>query len=165
MIGRTGGEKKQKRGMVSADSAHLSPPMCGGKDESMSQKFGDQLSGGRSMSQNFGVRFGHNLVSEMTVYCINLQRLRHLCTESAHCLVTLTHSLCVPTCALLSAQSDSNILRRLEIPFNELFTVQLVYFTHLRSVKSSYDLSLRTQLWFLVLCSTRERPTQQRVSC
>ena len=89
----------------------------------------------------------------------------NLCTESAHCLVTLTHPLCVPTCALLSAQSDSNILRRLEIPFNELFTVQLVYFTHLRSVKFSCDLSLRTQLWFLVLCSTRERPTQQRVSC
>ena len=29
-------------------------------------------------------------------------------------LVTLTHLLCVSTCALLSAQSDSNILRRLE---------------------------------------------------
>ena len=63
-------------------SAHLSPLMCGGKDESMSQKFGDQLSGGRSMSQNFGVRFGHNLVSEMAIYSMQLHGLQYVIRSS-----------------------------------------------------------------------------------
>ena len=55
-------------------------------------------------------------------------------------------------------------LQKIGVPDKTSCYTKLVNFTHLRRVKSLYDLSLRTQLWFLVLCSTRERPTQQKVS-
>ena len=108
---------------------------------------------------------------QYSILKIEYDKYQSLTTEKTYVpsqltvLVTLTHLLCVPTCALLSAQSDSNIFKqKIGVPDKTSCYTKLVNFTHLRSVKSSCDLSLR-QLWFLVLRSTKERPTQQRVSC
>ena len=72
--------------------------------------------------------------------------------------------MCIHLC-FPSSTVRLQYLQKIGVPDKTSCYTKLVNFTHLRSVESSYDLSLRTQLWFLVLCSTRERPTQQRVSC
>ena len=91
--------------------------------------------------------------------------MKHLCTESDNCTrCTDTPTVCTHLCLTYSTVRLPD-LQKIGVPDKTSCFTKLVNFTHLRSVKFSCDLSLRTQLWFLVLCSTRERPAQQRVSC
>ena len=77
---------------------------------------------------------------------------------------TDTPTVCTHLCFTFSTVR-LQYLQKIGVPDKTSCFTKLVNFTHLRSVKSSCDLSLRTRLWFLVLRSTRVRPTQQRVSC
>ena len=77
---------------------------------------------------------------------------------------TDTPTVCTHLCFTFSTSQTPISSENWRYRSTSCFT-KLVNFTHLRSVKFSCDLSLRTQLWFLVLRSTKERPTQQRVSC